>query len=103
MADHVTCDQTQNNQKINSFLIPDLPKQRVGLVRLHPSVIDSKDKITMAEASPNQPKFVAPEGLSPEDKAHFEQYGRLPKPVKIKNHKVCSFWLYILLFYSKIF
>lgn len=53
------------------------------------SVIESKDKITMAEASSNQPKFVAPEGLSPEDKAHFEQYGRLPKPVKIKNHKVC--------------
>jgi hypothetical protein len=40
----------------------------------------------MAEST--SPKYVAPEGLSAEDKAYFEQYGRQPKPARIKNHKV---------------
>jgi hypothetical protein len=35
------------------------------------------------------PKHIAPEGLSAEDKAYFENFGRLPKPARIKNHKVC--------------
>lgn len=34
-----------------------------------------------------QPKHVAPENISPEEKAHFEQYGRLPKPARIQKHK----------------
>jgi len=42
--------------------------------------------VQMSEPS-TAPKYTAPEGLSPDEKAYYENFGRLPKPARIKNHK----------------